>query len=67
MNRSKDKAVAVCHWCKDDLPTDPRSEYRTPLEGDPVTGWVVCGPTCKARPQDVLCYDKETLDRALLR
>jgi len=67
MLRSKAKRIAVCHWCKEDLPTDPRSEWRTPLEGEPAVGWVVCSPTCTKRPAESICYDKETLDRALLR
>ena len=68
MGRSKEKAIAVCHWCKEDLPTKPRSVFRTPLEEAPgVESWVVCGPGCEKRPEGAVCYDKDMLDRALLR
>ena len=67
MESPKSKGVPICHWCKEDLPVNPRSDYRTPLEGEPGVGWVVCGPICTQRPPESICYDKDMLDRALLR
>lgn len=64
MRRSKRKWEPICHWCKDDMPSD--EGWRTPLWGEKgsdaeglLAGIVVCGPDCRDRPPDAPVYLKD--------